>query len=194
MALSLQNFTDAKSFSAKIDMVDDRKILEKEFLYRFLIKNTVGDSISMDKFFNYAHRNQQFIESNSNNPMIIDFYYYYYLYLMKRELKDEAEVILNKLYKKQKENNAHVYSPFVELELAKIAQTNNKNEESLNLLLDALEYSRKITPNNLAQVYYEIIVLYEEFENNIKKDEFINKCKSIEGTTDSLYKKMCDEM
>lgn len=194
MALSLQNFTDAKSFSAKIDMVDDRKILEKEFLYRFLIKNTVGDSISMDKFFNYAHRNQQFIESNSNNPMIIDFYYYYYLYLMKRELKDEAEVILNKLYKKQKENNAHVYSPFVELELAKIAQTNNKNEESLNLLLDALDYSRKITPNNLAQVYYELIVLYEEFENNIKKDEFINKCKSIEGTTDSLYKKMCDEM
>ncbi len=148
----------------------------------------------MDKFFNYAYRNQQFIESNSSNPMIIDFYYYYYLYLMKRELKDEAEVILNKLYKKQKENNAHVYSPFVELELAKIAQTNNKNKESLNLLLDALEYSRKITPNNLAQVYYELIVLYEEFENNIKKDEFINKCKSIEGTTDSLYKKMCDEM
>ena len=41
----------------------------------------------------------------------------------------------------------------------------------------------------------------ENLKNNIpsylqslKKEEFINKCKDIENTTDSLYKKMCDEM
>jgi len=194
MALALQHYADAKSFSAKIDMVDDRKVLEKEFLYRFLINSEIGDSITMDKFFNYAHINQDFIDANTDNPMIIDFYYYYYLYLVKREMKKEAQGILNKLYEKQKENNAYVYSPFVELELVKIAQENNQNEKALNLLLDALDYSRRITPNDLAQVYYEIIMLYEEFNNNIKKDEFINRCKSIEETKDSLYKKMCDEM
>ena len=194
MALSLRKYTDAKSFSAKIDMVDNREILEKEFLYRFLINNTVGDSISMDKFFNYAHKNQDFIKSNSNNPMIIDFYYYYYLYLIKKDLKPEAIEILDRLYEKQKQNNAYIYSPFVELELAKNEQTNNNNEKALTLLLDALDNSRKIDPNDLAQVYYEIILLYEEFDNNIKKTEYINRCKEIEGTNDSFYKKMCDEM
>ncbi len=194
MALSLQNYTDAKTFSAKIDMVDDRTVLEKEFLYRFLIKNTEGDSVSMDKFFNYAYRNKEFIDANADKPMIIDFYYYYYLYLVKRELKDEAKDVLNKLYAKQKENNAYIYSPFVELELAKIAQTNNQNDKALKLLLDSLDYTRRISPNDLAQVYYETILLYEEFNNNIKKDEYINRCKAIEGTNNSFYKKMCDEM
>ena len=194
MAISLKNYADAKSFSAKIDMVDDREILSKEFLYRFLILSIAGDSVSMEKFFNYAHNNKDFIEDNKDNPMIIDFYYYYYLYLVKRDLKDEAEEILTKLYTKQKNSNAFIYSPFVELELAKIAQTNNDNQRSLELLLDALDYSRKITPNDLAQVYYEISVLYDEFDNNIKKDEFVNKCKGVENTEDSFYKKMCDEM
>ncbi len=194
MAISLQNYTDAKSFSAKIDMVDDKEILAKEFLYRFLILNHNGDSITMDKFFNYAQMNKEFIKFNEDKPMIIDFYYYYYLYLIKKDYIAEANEILNKLYEKQKENNAHIYSPFVELELAKIAQTNNQNEKALSLLLDSLEYSRKIRPNALAQVYYEIAVLYEQFNNNIKKDEFVNKCKEIENTENSLYKKMCDEM
>ncbi|RXK11897.1 hypothetical protein CP965_12000 [Halarcobacter mediterraneus] len=194
MAISLQNYTDAKSFSAKIDMVDDKEILAKEFLYRFLILNHNGDSITMDKFFNYAQTNQEFIKFNEDKPMIIDFYYYYYLYLIKKDYREQANEILNRLYEKQKENNAHIYSPFVELELAKIAQTNNQNEKALSLLLDSLEYSRKIRPNALAQVYYEIAVLYEQFNNNIKKDEFVNKCKAIENTENSLYKKMCDEM
>ena len=194
MAISLQNYTDAKSFSAKIDMVDDKEILSKEFLYRFLILNHSGDTIMMDKFFNYAHSNEEFIKLNEDKPMIIDFYYYYYLYLIKKDYITEANEILNKLYNKQKVNNAHVYSPFVELELAKIAQTNNQNEKALSLLLDSLQYSRKIRPNDLVKVYYQIAVLYEQFDNNIKKDEFVNKCKEIENTKDSLYKKMCDEM
>jgi hypothetical protein len=62
------------------------------------------------------------------------------------------------------------------------------------LLLDSLEYSRRIKPNALAQVYYDIIRLYDEFGNSIKKGEYVLKCKEIQGTQDSLYKKMCDEM
>jgi len=194
MALALKNYNDAENLSAKVEMVDDKKVLSEEFLYRFLILYEKNDIASLDRYFNYAYKNPNYIEENKENPIIIDFYYNYYLYLIKKELKIEAKDILEKLYDKQKDLKAFVYSPFVELELAKIAQTNNNNEESLNLLLGALDYSRRIKPNDLAQVYYEIIKLYEAFDNPIKKDEFINRCKELDDTKDSLYKKMCDEM
>lgn len=109
-------------------------------------------------------------------------------------MNEKAQDILTKLYDKQNSLKAYVYSPFVELELAKIEQTNNNNEKALDLLLKSIENARRIKPNDLAQTYYSIIKLYEEFDNNIKKDEYINKCKSIENTQDSFYKKMCDEM
>ncbi len=194
MALALKKYEEAELFSAKIDMVNDKKVLSEEFLYRFLVLSEKDDSVALDRYFNYAYKNQNFIKNNEANPVIIDFYYNYYLYLIKKELNNEAKNILNKLYEKQKELNAYVYSPFVELESAKIEQTNNNNPVALELLLNGLEYSRKIKPNDLAQTYYEIIKLYEEFNNNIKKDEYINKCKALENTQDSLYKKMCDEM
>jgi len=194
LAYALKDYNEALEYSAKVDMVNDQEVLSKEFLYRFLIVSSKGDAVLFDKFFNYAHQNPQFIEDNQNNPVIIDFYYQYYLYLMKKEFVDEAEEILNKLYEKQNELKVHVYSPFVEIELSKIKIANNNKEEALNLLLDSLEYSRRIKPNDLARVYYDIIRLYDEFENNIKKNEYILKCKEVEGTEDSLYKKMCDEM
>ncbi|WP_320034893.1 hypothetical protein [Halarcobacter sp.] len=194
MALALKKYEDAEALSAKVEMVDNKEVLSKEFLYRFLILYEKNDNVALDRYFDYANKNPQYIKDNSTNPVIIDFYYNYYLYLIKKDLKDEAKDTLQKLYNKQKELSAYVYSPFVELELAKIEQTNNNNEEALNLLLSALDYSRRIKPNDLAQTYYEIIKLYESFDNSIKKDEFINRCKAIENTKDSLYKKMCDEM
>lgn len=194
MAISLGDFEDAENFSAKVEMVDDREVISEEFLYRFLLLNKKNDSVALERFFNFAQKNKDLIKNNEKNPMIIDFYYHYYLHLIKREEKQEAEEILSKLYNKQQEYNAHVYTPFVELELAKIEQTNNNNEKALELLLKALDFERRIKANDLAQTYYELIKLYDNFGNKIKKDEFINKCKSIENTQDSLYKKMCDEM
>ena len=194
MALGLKKYVEAEKFSAKVDMIDDKKVLSEEFLYRFLIYSEKNDLLALDKYFNYALQNQEFIKDNQNNPLIIDFYYNYYLYLVKKELNPEASEILNDLYVKQNELKAHVYSPFVELELSKIEKANNNDQKALDLLLSALEYTRRIKPNELAQTYYEIIKFYTKFDNNAKKEEFINKCKTIENTEDSLYKKMCDEM
>lgn len=194
MAYALRDNNEALEYSAKVDMVNDKEVLSKEFLTRFLIVSAKNDSILYDKFFNYAHQNPQFIKDNENNPVIIDFYYQYYLYLIKKEYKDEAIEILKKLYNKQNQLKVHVYSPFVELELSKIEVSLNNKQKALQLLLDSLEYSRKIKPNDLARVYYDIIRLYDEFDNSIKKEEYILKCKDIENTKDSLYKKMCDEM
>ncbi len=194
MAYTLKKYDEAISFSSKVSMVNNENILMKEFLYRFLILSELNDPILLDKFFNYAYKNKSFIEDNADNPVIIDFYYQYYLYLLQKDFLDESRVILDKLYKKQNELLAHVYSPFVELELAKIEKINKNNNKSLELLLDSLKYSRKIKANDEVRIYYELIRLYEESDNRFKKDEYINKCKSVNNTKNSLYKKMCDEM
>lgn len=64
----------------------------------------------------------------------------------------------------------------------------------MEYLLEGVDTNRKIKPNDLARAYYEIIKSYETFGNNEKKAEFVLKCKEIKDATDSLYKKMCDEM
>ncbi|QKF82889.1 tetratricopeptide repeat protein [Halarcobacter ebronensis] len=194
MAIALKKYSDAKNLSAKVEMVDDKSVLSKEFLYRFLILYEQSDIVAFDRFFDYARKNPNYIEDNKENPIIIDFYYSYYLYLLRKDLKVEAKEILDRLYNKQQELNAHIYSPFVELELAKNEQSNNNYDKALELLLNSLDYTRKIKPNDLAQTYYEIIKLYDSFGNKIKKDEYITKCKEIKDAKDSLYKKMCDEM
>jgi hypothetical protein len=57
-----------------------------------------------------------------------------------------------------------------------------------------LENTRKIKPNDEVKIYYDILNLYDNLGNKDKKDEYILKCKEVKDTTDSLYKKMCDEM
>jgi hypothetical protein len=102
--------------------------------------------------------------------------------------------MLNKLYAKEKELKAFVYSPFVETELSRIAKDGNNNQKSVDLLLESLQNTRKMKPNDEVKIYYDILSLYDVLGNKIKKDEYITKCKQVKDSVDSLYKKMCDEM
>ena len=194
MAFSLGLLDEALDYSAKVEMINSNDLLVKEFLIRYRILKQKGDSLALDKFFSYTSRNLDFIDKNSSNPVIIDFYYDYYFYLIKKQENVKAREVLNKLYEKQKEIKANIYSPFVEMELAKEAETRNKMNESLDYLLEALDNTRRIKPNDEVKIYYDLINLYDSFGNKGKKDEFINRCKAVEGTNESLYKKMCDEM
>lgn len=194
MALALNKVDDALDFSSKVEMVNDKAILEKEFLYRFLVYSAKKDSIAMEKFFYYASRNPEFIEKNSNNPIIIDFYYQYYLYLLGKNKDDKAKDILLKLYNKQKELKAFVYSPFVDLELSRLEKEKNNFKAATDYLIDGLKNARAIKPNDLAKVYYELIKLYEAQNLTTLKDEYVTKCKNIQNTQNSLYKNMCDKM
>ena len=101
---------------------------------------------------------------------------------------------LNKLNDKQKDLKAFIYSPFVETELARIAKEENDTQKSLAFLLDSLENTRKIKPNDEVKIYYDILNLYDVLGDKNKKDEYILKCKEVKDSVDSLYKKMCDEM
>ena len=194
MAYSLGLIDEALEFSSKVEMVNNKEVLEDEFLDRFLIYSAKKDSIAMEKFFYYANRNKEFIEKNEDDPKIIDFYYQYYLYLLSKEKNEEAQQILMKLYNKQKELKAFVYSPFVNLELANLERDKNNLEKAVEYILEAINSMRRMKPNDEAQVYYELIKLYDELGINSLKEEYTTRCKEVEGTTDSLYKEMCDKM
>ena len=194
MAYSLGLFSEALDYSAKVEMVDNQDVLAKEFLYRYQILKSKEDGLSLDKFFSYANKNLNFIDLNKNNPIIVDFYYDYYLYLIKKSDKNKAEEILDKLYTKQKELKANIYSPFVEIELSKLSKDKNQLQKSIDFLLEAKENTRRLKPNDEVKIYYDALKLYEALGNKIKQDEYILKCKQVEQTQESLYKKMCDEM
>ncbi|MGB5793091.1 tetratricopeptide repeat protein [Poseidonibacter sp.] len=194
MALSLGLLDEALDYSTKVEMVDNKNVLTKEFLYRYQILKAKADAISLEKFFSYTQRNLEFIELNENNPIIIDFYYDYYFYLLKKDEEVNANEVLVKLYNKQKLLKANIYSPFVEMELSRIAKSENNTQKSLDYLLEGLKNTRRIKANDEAKIYYDILKLYDVLSNDIKKEEYINKCKNVKGTNESLYKKMCDEM
>jgi hypothetical protein len=194
MAFSLDLKDEALDFSAKVEMVNDTKVLAKEFLYRYQILKSKANDIDMEKFFSYTQLNPDFIKVNESNPIIIDFYHDYYFFLLKNQNYTLANEILKKLYDKQKEVKAFVYSPFVELELSKLAKDKNDEQKSIDYLLESLSNPRKIKANDEVKIYYDILNLYDKLGNKQKKDEYILKCKEVKDSVDSLYKKMCDEM
>jgi len=194
MAFSLGLINEALDFSSKVEMVDDKNVLAKEFIYRYQINKTKDDATAMEKFFIYASENPEYIKLNESNPVIIDFYHDYYLYLIKNEEKKQADDILVKLYNKQKDLKAFIYSPFVETELSRLEKEKDNYQQAVDYLLESILNTRKIKPNDEVKIYYDILNLYDNLGNKDKKAEYILKCKEVKDTTDSLYKKMCDEM
>lgn len=208
IALLLENYKDAYKFSQKLDMLNSidtpglNELLSDEFLYRFLIFGNKDSAHSMEKFFSYARENQEFIFNNENNPLIIDFYYQYYLYLLKQKEEEDANSILHKLYDKQLQMNARVYSPFVEIELAKLAKLDDNYEKALKYLKhglnikrmrDGKSIDRKIKKEDLAHIYYEMAKIYEHLKKVNRYKTMIKKCKNLKDV-DSFYKKMCDKL
>lgn len=194
MSHSLNLLDEAFDFSAKVEMVNDIDVLKKEFLYRFVLILDTKDSLLLDKFFHYAFLNPSYIEANKDNPVIIDFYYQYYLYLEKLGKKELAFKYLEALHNKQKELKAYIYSPFVQIELAKNSKLKNMLQESIDYLLEALDKTRRLSANDEVKIYYELMKEYENLSNKAQSEEFLQKCKDVKNSKDSLYKKMCEEL
>jgi hypothetical protein len=193
ISLLLNKIDDAYEYIQKIDMVNDYEIKSKEFLYRFLVYGKLNNKTSMNQFFRYTSKYPEFIEDNENNPLIIDFYYQYYLYLQEQKQSRIAFGILNKLFNKQKEMKAYVYSPFVELELVKELKLDEKYDEAIILLQDVITHTRSLSDNNLANIYYEMAKIYEKQSRNERYKDSIIKCKELKNA-DNFYKKMCDNL
>lgn len=195
MALSLGYVDEAVKHSQMVEMIADKKVLSDEFLTRFQLYTMINDDKSMDKFFMYALNHQDYIKDNDNKPMIIDFYYAYYLYLLKQNKIKDAKDILAKLYQKQDEFNVRIYSPFVEMELAKDAKNNVEPKKALSYLERIFTYDRvNVKEEDKARIYYEMVKLYETLGQEGNYTITLNKCKALQGVDDNLYKKMCDEL
>lgn len=202
VAILLNKYDDAFNFSQKLDMLSDAKILSDEFLYRFLINGNKKSAKAMQQFFAYARANPEFIINNQDNPLIIDFYYQYYLYLLKENEEEEAIGILNNLFKTQNNMNARVYSPFVEIELARYAKLDDDYDKALEYLKyglnikrkkDGQSIDRKIQEKDLARIYYEMARIYEYQNKQNRFKDAIKRCKRLK-IQDSYYKKMCDKL
>lgn len=194
MAFALDKLDEALDFSTKVEMVNDKDILGEEFIVRYQIYKAKNSPNLMEKFFIYANLNPQYIKASEQTPSIIDFYQDFYFYLLSKNEESKANDILEKLYLKQKDFKAFVYSPFVETELSRVAKDKKEYQKSLNYLLEAVQNSRKIVPNDEVKIYYDILSLYDTLGEKTKKDEYLLKCKEVKDTNESLYKKMCDEM
>jgi len=202
VAILLNKYDDAFNFSQKLDMLSDAKILSDEFLYRFLINGNKKSAKAMQQFFAYARANPEFIVNNQDNPLIIDFYYQYYLYLLKENEEEEAIGILNNLFKTQNNMNARVYSPFVEIELARYAKLDDDYDKALEYLKyglnikrkkDGQSIDRKIQEKDLARIYYEMARIYEYQNKQNRFKDAVKRCKRLK-IQDSYYKKMCDKL
>jgi len=193
IAIKLDLIDDALDISKRIDGLKNEKIKSQEFLYRFLIYAKQNNTYSMDKFFTYTQKHKYFIFQNQDKPMIIDFYYQYYLYLIKNKNEDEANKILTKLYYKQNEMDAHIYSPFVEMQIASNYILDDDYENGLKYYKEALKNPRKIGDNELVQIYYEMAKIYKKLNKENRYKDSVNKCKAVKNAK-SLYKSMCEKL
>jgi predicted negative regulator of RcsB-dependent stress response len=202
VAIALKKYDEAFTYSQKLDMFSEPKILSKEFLYRYLIYRNQKNSQALQRFFAYARSNPEFIIDNENNPKIIDFYHSFYLYLLKEQEEQEATDILKKLYTIQNRMKARVYSPFVEIELARYAKLDDDYDQALEYLQHGLHIKRQkdgrsvdryISDDEKARIYYEIAKIYEYQKRENRYKDAVRRCNRLKNT-DSYYKKMCEKM
>lgn len=202
VAIALRKYDEAFSFSQKLDMFSEPEVLSKEFLYRFLIYRNLDNTQAMQRFFAYARANPEFVINNKNNPLIIDFYHAYYLYLIKEKEEQEALEVLKQLYETQNKMKARVYSPFVEIELARHAKLDDNYDQALEYLKHGLHIKRQkdgrsidrfISDDDKARIYYEIAKIYEYQKRDNRYKDAVRRCNRLENT-DSYYKKMCEKM
>ena len=193
IAMQLHLYDDAYGLSQKIDSFGTDVIKSQEFLNRFFIYGYLNNKFTMEKFFFYANENPQFVMDNDNKPRIIDFYYQYYLYLLQNNKQRSANEILHKLYNKQKKMDAFVYSPYVEMQLASESILDDDYIKALNYYFEALENPRRIKPNDLVKIYFEMSKIYKKQEKQNRYLDMIEKCKNVKDA-DNMYKDMCSKL
>ena len=194
MALKLKLYDEALEFSQKVYMTKDEKYIDLEFLVKYEILKSLNDPIQLNRFFLNTDLNRDIIEKNVYNPMIIDFYHDFYLYLKSMDKMDDAYDYLVKLYEKQKDVKAFIYSPFVEQEIAQMFKERKDFETAEKYLLESLKNARFVRADDEVKVYYDLAKIFELQNNEVKLNEYIQKCKEVKGADDNLYKKMCNEM
>lgn len=193
IAFGIGKIDDAVYYSSKISNSKNIELLKDEFFTKYQVLKEKNDFVLFDRFLKENLKNNSVVEANLENPMIIDFYYDLYMYLKKIKDEESANKTLEDLNNFQNSFKVFVYSPVVELELAKIAKDSKNYEFAVKNLKDALLHTRNIKKEDEVRIYYELANLYQELKDNENRFEFLQKCKDIE-LDDNLYKTMCESM
>lgn len=193
IAFGIGNIDDAVYYSSKISNSKNKKLLEEEFFVKFQILKEKNDSILFDRFLKDSYSNIDIIKNNSENPMIIDFYYDLYLYFIKIKDENKAKETLKLLEDAQTKFRAYIYSPLVEIELAKIDKDEKNYNKAVENLNNALKNSRRINIEDEIKIYYELVTLFTELKDEDKRYEYLQKCKEM-SVENNLYKNMCEMM
>lgn len=191
MAYNLGLYDESLQYSKMVEMTRDKEILLKEFLQKYMLAKTIDDKKMVEALMKKGQLEPSFIDSNKNEPMILDYYYDYYLYLVSENNFLKAAEILKRMDQIKKAKKIKTYSPFVEINLADLEKNNKNYKQQLTLLERGLKNSWKISQNDYARIYYEISKTLKILGQTTSSNEYLEKCKK---TTDSLsiWKKMCE--
>ena len=192
MAYNLGLYDDSLQYSKMVEMTKDKVILNKEFLQKFMLAKTMDDKKMVEGLLKKGDAEPIFIESNKNEPMILDFYYDFYLYLAGNNNFTKANEILKKMDQVKKAKRIKIYSPFVEINLADLEKNKKNYKDQIALLERGLKNSWRISQNEYARIYYELSKSFGILGKTTQSQEYLDKCKK---TTDklSIWKKMCEK-
>ena len=192
MAYNLGLYDDSLQYSKMVEMTKDKVILNKEFLQKFMLAKTMDDKKMVEGLLKKGDAEPIFIESNKNEPMILDFYYDFYLYLAGNNNFIKANEILKKMDQVKKAKRIKIYSPFVEINLADLEKNKKNYKDQIALLERGLKNSWRISQNEYARIYYELSKSFSILGKTTQSQEYLDKCKK---TTDklSIWKKMCEK-
>ena len=192
MAYNLGLYDDSLQYSKMVEMTKDKVILNKEFLQKFMLAKTMDDKKMVEGLLKKGDAEPIFIESNKNEPMILDFYYDFYLYLAGNNNFIKANEILKKMDQVKKAKRIKIYSPFVEINLADLEKNKKNYKDQIALLERGLKNSWRISQNEYARIYYELSKSFGILGKTTQSQEYLDKCKK---TTDklSIWKKMCEK-
>lgn len=193
IAFGLDMFEESLAYSKKVEMVNNKSVLEQEFLQKYLLAKTLGDPKFVAEVLHSGIKNPSYIETNKNSPLILDFYYDYYLYLLEEKQDGLASDIVAKMYQYKKAKKIRVFSPFVEMALADKEKAKKNYKQEIAYLEEGLKSARRIKSNDLARTYYELTKAYQAIGQNQQAAEYTKKCKSV-NDNDSIWKKMCDRL
>jgi predicted negative regulator of RcsB-dependent stress response len=191
IAYSIKNYEDAYKFSRQIEFLNDILVMQEELFDKFLIYRSFRSPAIKDEFYRYVELHPVIIEANLQEPMIVDIFYNYAMYLkMKKRDKKIYRSLLN-LYHAQMSLNIRVYSPFVEIELAKYHMKNLEFDKAQKVLYEALDV-KHIRPKDTDRVYYELSKLFKQTGEYKKYNFALDKCQN--STDDNMWNKLCKKM
>jgi hypothetical protein len=191
IAYSSKKYDDAYKFSRKVEFLNDTKVMQKEIFDKFLTYTAIKKYGVKDEFYRYMELHPTLIEANLEEPMIVDLFYSYVMYLKQQKRNKKLKTALLNLYNAQMSLDIRVYSPFVEINLAKQHIQDLEFDSAFEVYYNGLEV-RHIKQRQKDRIYYELSKLYKQIGNFTKYNYTLDLCQKSKDN--NMWNKLCKKM